>query len=423
VTLLAKGMVLESIDALGILIATLGGAAVGLEREWSGHATGPKARFAGIRTFTLLGLLAGLAGWLWSNGLHVLSASLLASAGALIVAAYFAASRVEVDGTTEVAALVVLAAGTVAGMRELRLASAIIAITALLLAEKSRLHSMVKHIDDASLRAGFRFAVMAVVILPILPQGPYGPLGGIRPRQLWTLVLFFSGLNFLGYMARRAIGSSKGYPIAGMLGGIISSTNVTLSFARTSRREIGAGISLGLGVIGASAVMCLRVLVTTAVLNPRVSMAAVGYLVAPFIVAAVVAAWGFLKHNEPASNEAAPSNPLQFASAFQMAVLFQGVMFAVRWAQGAWGQSGVFVSAGVLGLADLDALVVSMARGAGAQLPVAIAAQAIAIGVLSNTLLKLCIGAVIGEKQFRKVVVFGLIAVALASGASLALLR
>src|SRR6516225_12218490 len=105
---------------------------------------------------------------------------------------------------------VVLAAGAIAGMHELRLASATIAITTLLLLEKSKLHSIVEHIDDASLRAAFRFAVMAVVILPLLPTGPYGPLGGVRPRQLWAMVLFFSGLSFAGYLARRAIGPNRG---------------------------------------------------------------------------------------------------------------------------------------------------------------------------------------------------------------------
>jgi uncharacterized membrane protein YhiD involved in acid resistance len=133
--------VIQNLDAvLGILISAIGGAAVGLEREWSGHAKGPKARFAGIRTFTLLGLQAGLAGWFWTNGQRMLAIALIAAASALIVAAYVAASRVEVDGTTEVAALVVLAAGVAAGMRELQLASAVFATTTLLLIEKSRLH-------------------------------------------------------------------------------------------------------------------------------------------------------------------------------------------------------------------------------------------------------------------------------------------
>ena len=282
-------MVLDFMDVLGILIATLGGAAVGLEREWSGHASGPNARFAGIRTFTLLGLLAGLVGTLWAAGVHTLAAVLLAGASLLIVVAYFAASRVEVDGTTEVAAFIVLAAGVVAGMHEFRLASGAIAVTALLLVEKSKLHSLVERIDDASLRAAFRFAVMAVVILPLLPTGPYGPLGGIRPRQLWAMVLFFSGLSFAGYLARRAVGSHRGYPIAGMLGGIISSTNVTLSFARASRKEADVGIPLASGVMAACAIMCVRVIISTGVLNVAVSISLLPYLVGPLIIAALIA--------------------------------------------------------------------------------------------------------------------------------------
>ena len=177
-------MTLEQQSVVGIAIAALGGAAVGLEREWSGHAGGPEAHFAGIGLFTLLGGLAGAAGWLWSQGMQSLAIVLLSAAAALVVAAYVAASRRSVDGTTEVAALVVLSAGVLAGSNHLVLASVIVAITTLLLVEKSRLHAMIARIDDAGLRAGIRFAVMAVVILPLLPPGPYGPLGGIRPRQL-----------------------------------------------------------------------------------------------------------------------------------------------------------------------------------------------------------------------------------------------
>jgi uncharacterized membrane protein (DUF4010 family) len=230
-------------------------------------------------------------------------------------------------------------------MHELRLASATIAVTTLLLVEKSRLHRIVERIDDASLRAGFRFAVMAVVILPVLPAGPFGPLGGIRPRQLWAMVLFFSALSFAGYIARRAVGPRHGYPIAGMLGGIVSSTNVTLSFARTSRKEANVDVPLALGVVSASAVMCLRALVATAVLNPSVSLALVPYLIGPFFAAAFIAWWGIRRHkDDTASAEilpANPSNPLQFASALQMAALFQIVLFAVRWAQNTWGETGI----------------------------------------------------------------------------------
>lgn len=407
-------MVVNIHDVIALLIATLGGAAVGLEREWSGHAEGPRARFAGIRTFALLGLQAGVAGWLWSNGSHALAIAMLSGSAALVVAAYVAGSRTEVDGTTEISALLVLAAGLIAGMHEIRLASGIFAVTSLLLAEKSKLHGLVRRLDDASLRAAFRFAVMAIVILPILPAGPFGPLGGIRPRQLWTLMLFFSALSFLGYIARRAVGKGRGYPLAGLLGGIVSSTSVTFSFARTSRNDAQAGNALALGVVGACAVMCLRVLVTTAVLNFPVSLALLPFLLVPFLLAAGMTLYGFWHAGKGISDEHLPDNPLQFASALQMCALFQVVMFAVHWAQTHWGNSGVYFSAGVLGLTDIDALVVSMTKGTENLLPVAVTARSIVIGVLSNTMLKLSIGVVVGTNPFRKIVALSLSAIAIA---------
>ena len=414
---------METNDAIGIVIAALGGAAVGLEREWSGHASGPHARFAGIRTFTLLGINAGIAGFLYGHGYYVLALLLAGACAALIIAAYVAASRMDVDGTTEMAALVVLTAGVLAGMHSTTLASALIAVTTFLLVEKSRLQKAIAHIDDVSLRAGIRFAVMAVVILPLLPTGPYGPLGGVRPRQLWALVLFFSGLSFAGYISRRIAGSQRGYPIAGMIGGIISSTSVTLSFARLSRSEPDRAASLAIGVVGASAVMCIRALVSTSVLNPPAGLALLPYLTAPFLVAALITWFGFRKFRQPATSETLPSNPLQFLAALQMAFMFQCVLFAVRWAQMTWGNAGVLVSAGVLGLTDLDALVISMAKDAASRLSPALIAQAIAVGVLSNTMLKMVVGAVTGTRPFRRVAVAGLLAMAIVCAGALFWLR
>ena len=108
-------MTLDS-ELLGLVIATLGGTAIGLERQWSGHAEGPSARFGGLRTFTMLGAIAGVSGWLWILGVQAAAAALLAGAVIIIAVAYAAASRRDVDATTEVAALVVLAAGLLAGI-------------------------------------------------------------------------------------------------------------------------------------------------------------------------------------------------------------------------------------------------------------------------------------------------------------------
>jgi uncharacterized membrane protein (DUF4010 family) len=180
---------------------------------------------------------------------------------------YIAASRHDIDGTTEVAALIVLAAGVLAGMGLVRIASGIVALEVLLLVEKSHIHSLVQRIDDIELRAGIRFAVMALVILPLLPEGPYGPYASVRPRQLWILVLFFSGLSFLGDVLQRLVGPGRGYLVSGAVGGLISSTNVTLTFARSSRSEPSIGRALAFGVVAANAVLYLRVLAATAALN------------------------------------------------------------------------------------------------------------------------------------------------------------
>jgi uncharacterized membrane protein (DUF4010 family) len=410
------------VDVTGLLIAALGGTAVGIERQWSGHAEGPEARFAGVRTFTLLGGLGGLSGVLWGLGLTGPAVVLLTGAAAITIAAYVAASRRDVDGTTEVAALVVVGAGLLAGIGSYRLASGIIALTCLLLVEKSRLHALVARIDDVGLRAGARFAVMALVVLPVLPEGPYGPFGGIRPRELWALVLFFSGLSFLGYGARRILGPSHGYLVAGLLGGLVSSTNVTFTFARASRTEAAADRALAFGAVAANAVLYPRVLVAVTVLNPPLLPLLFRYLVLPGFVAAVAVGVGLRRARSATAGVSGMTNPLQLTAALQMALVFQMVLMLVRFAGDVWGRAGVFGSAAVLGLTDVDALTVSMARGVAYTVSLETAGVAIAIGVLANTVLKLAIALALGNPRFQKIVGGTLALMSLSAAATLLLI-
>jgi uncharacterized membrane protein (DUF4010 family) len=407
---------------LGILIAALGGFAVGLERQWSGHATGPLARFAGARTFTLLGILAGIAGWMWTQQWQTLAAVLLLGAVALIVAAYVAASRQDVDSTTEAAALVVLAAGLLAGTGHWALTGGVIAVTTLLLVEKSRLHALAEQLDDTSLRAAVRFAVMAVVILPLLPEGPYGPWSGIRPRSLWVFVLLFSGLSFAGYLARRAVGGALGYSVTGLLGGLISSTNVSIIFSRLSRKEEHFRASLAAGVVGASTVLFLRVLVATAILNPLLARAVLPYFVAPVLLGSLATLTGLRRGEKPRAAPQAPANPLQLWASVQMALVFQAVFYAVYWLQMWSGGRGILTFGALLGLADLDALTLSMARGASAVAP-ELAAQTLAVGIISNTAVKAAIALTVGAGRYRWLAAGGLALIAVALGASFLLLR
>ena len=409
-------------DALiGLLISTLGGAAVGLERQWSGHAAGPAARFGGIRTFTMLGALGGLSGWLWAVGVTAPAAILCAGAVLIIAIGYLAASRKDVDGTTEVAALVVVAAGVLAGLDYIRLASGIFAATTLLLVEKSRLHALAARIDDVGLRSGVRFAAMALVILPLLPEGPYGPFGGVKPRELWALVLFFSGLSFAGYLARRIAGPGHGYFVTGLLGGLISSTNTTFTFARASRAERKLELALAFGAVAANAVLYPRVLVAAAILNPAVVAPLAPLLAVPAVIGIAVALIGIRRSPPVEAVDETTANPLQLWGALQMAALFQAVLMVVYVVREHWGTSGVMVTAAVLGLTDVDALTISMSRDVARSVSPATAAAAITVGVLSNTAMKIALAAFLGSRRFGLIAAGTLAAMLAALGGALLL--
>ncbi|MBS1818862.1 MAG: MgtC/SapB family protein [Acidobacteria bacterium] len=389
-------------DIVGLLVAALGGAAIGVERQHSGHASGPHARFGGIRTFTLLGGVSGIAGYLSTADANGLAITVVAAACALIITGYAAASRREVEATTEMAALVVIAAGVLAGRGEIALTSGIIAVTALLLAEKSRLHRLVERLDDTELKAAVRFAVMATVILPLLPEGPYGPLGGFRPRTLWMVVLLFSALSFIGYIARRLTHGTTGYPLSGLLGGIVSSTAVTFSFSRLSRLEPESQRALAIGTLAASTMLYPRLAVAMAVLNLRVASDLVWYLLVPF-VAGVISLIVVRNSHGAAVTPQATGNPLQLLPAIQMALAFQVVLFATAWVRVSFGSRGLMTSGALLGLAEMDALAYSMATLERLGTDAHLAARAVVAGVAANSWMKLAVAAVLGGPEFRRV--------------------
>jgi uncharacterized membrane protein (DUF4010 family) len=410
--------------AVRVAVAGLGGLAVGIEREWSARASSRPPRFAGVRTFLLLGLLGGLAAYLHQEGLAAAAASLLGASLLLVVVAYgVAAARGDPDGTTEVAALLVLAAGVLAGTGRLAEASAMNAITALVLVEKSAMHGMVARLRSAVLQAAVRFGVLALVVLPLLPEGPFGPAPGLRPRELWALVLLFSGLSFAGTLALGIAGPRTGYGLAGLLGGLVSSTAVTIGFSRESRAEKNLGGALGLGVIAACTVLFARTGVLALLLDRAVGVAVLPLVGLPLAVG-LAGSWHVLRRADPVAADseiAAPANPLRLLPAIQMAVAFQVVLFIMEWMRGQYGSGGVLVSAALLGLTDVDALTFSLAKLAATGLDPGTAARALLLGALSNTILKLVIALVLGSGRFRRVAGSGLAALAAATLVALAL--
>jgi uncharacterized membrane protein (DUF4010 family) len=408
-----------------LAVAALSGLAVGVEREWSGHASGPLTRFAGLRTFLLIGGLGGVAGWLVSTGATAPGAVLLAGGAALIVAAYVVAARPgghTIEGTTEVAALTVLALGVLAGLGFVEIASGATAIMVLALSEKDRLRRIVARIGDEELRAAFQFAVLALVVLPLLPSGRYGPLGGIEPRGLWIIVLLFSALNFAGYLARKAVGAERGYGVTGLLGGLVSSTAVTFQFSRLSRDDYSLGPGLAVGVVGASVVLLPRVLVTSAVLNADVARALLPLVLPPFVVGAgllLFAAARRWEPNQPASEADGIRNPLRLSSAIKMALAFQASLMFISWVSNTIGASGVLASAALLGLTDMDALTLSMSRLGTTPDLVVLSARAIAIGLLGNGAMKIALSIGLGSPRYRRLAAAGLGALFAAGAAAL----
>lgn len=417
----------ETLDtAARLAVAGLVGLAVGIERQRSGHADGPEQDFAGPRTFLLIGLLGGLGGLFVSHDAELAGAALVAAGAALAVGAYVMTARrgteQAIDGTTEAAALIVLALGVLAGGGALRFAAGIAAIVVLALAEKHRLHGWVNRLNPVEMRAALHFAVLALVVLPILPTSIPSPLGDLTPRATWMFVLIISALNFGGHLARRVVGRERGNAVTGALGGLVSSTAVTWGFARNSRDEEALRPAYAAGVVAACTVLVPRVAVVTVALNHNVGIAVLPYLIAPFVAGVAFTWWAARSQGaSPSSSDESPRSPLRLRAALQMAIAFQLVLLLMALVRTRFGDAGVYTTAALFGTTDVDAITVAMTRmdsGAFAT----VAARAIVVAVASNTLVKLVIAAAVGRGAFRTRVVAALSVMLAALVASLLLL-
>ena len=323
-------------------MAGLIGLTIGVEREWSGHASGPSARFAGARTFFLLGLVGGISGLLVAQDRILLAVVLLAGSACLAVAAYVVASQEtgDRDGTTEAAALLVLGTGTLAGSGYQALAAGVAAVAVLALAERA---------ESASSSPGSaRPSSARRCTSPSSPSSSSHCFRrGIRPRRRDPAPRAVDpGPDLLGRQFHRLPGTPSRWRGAGLrhrrlLGGLVSSTAVTLSFSRQSRVTPEHARGLALGVIGACTVLLPRVLTVTLLLSPPVARHLLAYLIAPAIVGGCVLIYVLLREEPaPAGGTAPdPGNPLRLGTALQMALAFQVVLLVVPAAERLGGRA------------------------------------------------------------------------------------
>ena len=386
---------------LRLLVAALLGGLIGVERERSEKERGIH-HFAGIRTFPMFALLgAGLV--IAAGAVGAVAAAGFLGVAALVIVSYHRTSRDgDIGATTEVAALATYAVGVLAGAGALLVAGAVGIGVAVLLAGKQRLEAFPRALSREELGAALTLAVIAAVILPVLPDAKYGPWGVWNPRTLWAMVVLVCGLSFVAFVAMRLLGAARGLYLSGLLGGLVSSTAATVSFATRSREAPAQATALA-GAAGlASLVMLARVGILTAVVN-----SALLTLLGPFLglsIAAGALALIVLLRRAPAPQDQAPqvTNPFRLAEALKFAAVYAVVLLAVEGASRYLGTWGIVAAAVLAGLTDVDAITLSLAAAAGTTLPPAGAAAAIAVAALSNTVAKAGYAAWLGSPTFRR---------------------
>ena len=274
--------------ALNFATAILLGALIGIEREKRKEEEHVVRGIAGLRTFTLIALFGAAAGWLSheTSSPWVLAGGLLI-VGAFVVAGYVVAARADPESTgltTEIAAVVVFLLGAMVMFGFSALAVGLGVVTAAVLAYKRPLHSFVDKLGWDDVYAGLTLLIASFIALPLLPDQPIDPWGALNPYKLWLLVILISSLSLVGYVLTRLLGPARGTALTGLTGGLVSSTAVTLSFAKEGRDSPQEAPALACGILLAWAVMFVRVIVLVAVVNRSL----LTHVIVPFAAMAVV---------------------------------------------------------------------------------------------------------------------------------------
>ena len=389
-------------DLISRLALALGiGLLIGLERGWRRRGARPGSRAAGIRTFAISGLLGGLIAVLAQ-----LAGGAATVGGALLLGVAFATYGVVItlfsreenvsigafSATTAIAGMLTFALGAYAVIGDMRIAAGAAVAAAGLLASREELHGWVERITWPELRSGLVLLAMTFIVLPIMPG----------EREVWLIAIVLAGVSFLGYVAVKYFGARRGLILAAAAGGLASSTAVTIANARRAATGEGAPRLLASGVAIASGVMFLRVVAIVVALNPAALV-----LVAPALIAAALVALGFALAWMFSAGVGSKDyrsiefrNPFDFLSVVGFA-LFLGVIIVLGRAVGeTFGATGAVAGAVLVGLADVDAVTVSMLRLTPDTLTRAQAAVAILAAVASDTVSKVAIGAAIGRGWF-----------------------
>jgi len=405
--------------------AALGlGVLLGMERERA--KTG--ASFAGVRTFGLLALAGAVAGFVdESLDRPWLALAVFAAVAALVIVSYrVTAQRGELGITTEVSALLALLLGFLCVRGHVVTAAGLAVASGAVLALKDWLHRLSGRIEAADVEATLKFAIVSIIILPLVPDMNYGPapLDVINPYKIWLMVVLISGLNFASYLLVKIVGAEHGIGLTGILGGLVSSTAVTLGFSQRSRQEPAQATPLALGILVAWTVMFLRVVVLVSAVDrglaPRIALA-----MSAFGVPSLGICWLLWRRGRSSEKAlvSAGENPFELGVAIRFGLIFGVITFVAKAAQVYLGDAGLYLAGAIAGLTDVDAIALSMSQLSLADPANAEpASRAIVIAVASNTLFKAGMVASLGAPGLRRVILGATGVILLAAAVSAALL-
>lgn len=385
-------MLADPSELTGLGLALALGLLIGLQRGWVLRGEKAGSRFAGIRTFGLLGLAGGIAGELQTRAAG-LALALLAGGAVLVVLGYWRATQrnASISGTASLTGLLTMAFGFLAGSGETVLASVATGVTILVLSMRGPLHHLLRHIDEREMMAIARFALIAMVILPLLPDAPFGPYGAWRPRQLWLVVVLVSGFSFMGYVAAKWLGPSRGVLATSAAGALVSSTAVTAALAGKLRDDPSAATIANAGIALASGIMFLRVTLLTGALAGFVLPELIK-LTLPGMVASLAAAAVLLRHRSAASLRAPDGlnlrNPFDIGPALLLMVLTMALTAIARWVLERYGDAGLATVLAISGTVDVDSAIITMGNLPAGTLPPHTAALVLILPVTLNTLFK-----------------------------------
>ncbi|HNC85511.1 MAG TPA: MgtC/SapB family protein [Agitococcus sp.] len=394
-------------DILQILATAFGlGLLVGLQREKAESA------LAGIRTFPLISLMGAMTGlvaqhfggWILASGFITLAIVILSAKFALFK------SNQDLGITTEVAALLMYIVGAYLTFGDATIAIVVGALTAVLLQMKDVLHDFVRKMGERDILAIMRFVAIALVILPILPNQNYGPFHVLNPYDIWRMVVLIVAISLMGYAAYKVFKDKAGTLLAGILGGLISSTATTVSYARNTKTLPETSSLAALAIMLASTVSVIRVTLAFMVVSPSATSVIAPPLLTLFATMVIICVVLYFSRSGETHTMPEPDNPAELTSAIVFGLLYGGIIFAVAAAKEMFGQQSLYLIAMISGLTDVDAITLSTGRLVeGQRLEAHTGWQLVMIAIMANLVFKWGAVAVLGNKVLLKklTVIFG----------------